>query len=1211
LAPAGAAELVTAAHPALPSATGSGQMSSDSLGSSDGYAISADGRFVTFTSNNPQLMAGQVDLNNSADVFLYDRIANALTLVSRAAVSPLRAGNNGSGSPSMSADGRYVAFQSFATDLVAGFALPPGMPTNVSHTFLYDRATGSVRLVNHAAGNDTLVSNDFSDMPLVSPDGKWVSFVSDATDLVPGYIPGGQSDPNSLFLYNTASGSIKLASYDVGNPLKGSNWDTTQPVWSNEPSVLAYSSNATNLVSGYSGGLGNIFVYDPATGKNELISRPAGSVGNVGAGASRTPVFSGNGRYVGYMSAATNLVPNFVDGNGALTADAYLYDRTTGSVMLVSRVEGTVNQGSAGGIRGLRINDDGRFVTFDGFATQLVAGMNDANGTNKGDVFLFDAQSNSMQLVSHSTTGVTVTGSRNSRHPVISSDGSLVLFASEATDLVAGMTPGNPTDPFTEDVYAFNRLTGVTQLVSHPPTEPTRGGKRTSNEPKISRDGGWVTFTTSAFDLVPQDLNSAPDVVMWDVQSGGLTLASPRQGAPSVSAGGNIGSSSDEQKVTPDGRYVVFTSTAPNIVHGQEDANGTQDIFLRDRHTGTTILVSRAAGSTARAGNAGSSMPALSDDGRFVVFVSQAADLVAGFEDNNTFPGGNYTGTDVYLFDRLSGTVSLVSHRHDSPTAGGNGASSTYRGYYSYPSISGDGQFVAYQSVADDLVAGFVNAISGGANVYLFDRVSGQNTLVNHVPGSDVIGSNGVNSAVRLSANGRYVIYRSHSSNLVAGQVGGLQYNIYSYDRLTGANILVSHAAGLPTTPGGGAWDTTSVSADGRYVLYTSAADNLVAGVTDENFDYDVFLYDRVFDKSTLVSHAAGDPLRAGNRQSTSYDGLSADGRFVTYISTAQDLVAGFSDSKISYEVYLYDRDTGLNTLVSHAAGLPARGSDVDAGPSVISGDGRFVMYGSESSDLVSGFEPAYNPYYAYSQVYVFDRRTGLNALVSHASGAVTKGGSGNSYAYAYGPGATMSVDGSVMLFISSSDNLVPGDFNSFFDIFAYVTPPPRVQSVTIADGSAQRSVIRSLTVTFDQPMFFAGEPAAAFELARNGTVVSGQWAVVSQPSPSTVTISFTGSIQQFGSLIDGKYTLRVLADQVSNIGPLDGNNDGVGGDDFTFDFHRLFGDADGNGSVDALDFRAFRAAFASPSAIFDFDNDGDVDAADFAAFRERFGGSV
>jgi hypothetical protein len=718
-----------------------------------------------------------------------------------------------------------------------------------------------------------------------------------------------------------------------------------------------------------------------------------------------------------------------------------------------------------------------------------------------------------------------------------------------------------------------------------------------------------VAFTTSAFDLIAHDLNQSPDIVLWDAQAGGLTLASPRQGAASASAGGTIGSSSDEQKVTPDGRYVAFTSTAPNVVPGQVDANGTQDIFLRDRHTGTTILVSRAAGSTARAGNAGSSMPALSDDGRFVVFVSQAADLVAGFEDNNTFPGGNYTGTDVYLFDRLSGAVSLVSHRHDSPTAGGNGASSTYRRLDSYPSISADGQFVAYLSVADDLVAGFVNAISGGANVYLFDRVSGQNTLVNHVPGSDVIGSNGVNSAVRLSANGRYVIYRSHSSNLVAGQVGGLQYNIYSYDRLTGENVLISHAAGLPTTSGNGsAWDTTSVSADGRYVLYTSAASNLVAGVTDENFDYDVFLYDRVFDKSTLVSHAAGDPLRAGNRQSTSYDGLSADGRFVTYISTAQNLVAGFSDSKISYEVYLYDRDTGLNTLVSHAAGLPARGSDVDAGPSVISGDGRFVMYRSESSDLVSGFEPAYNPYYAYSQVYVFDRRTGLNALVSHASGAVTKGGSGNSYAYAYGPGATMSVDGSVMLFISSSDNLVPGDFNSFFDVFAYVTPPPRVQTVTIADGSAQRSMIRSLTVTFDQPVFFAGEPAAAFVLTGQAGSVQLE---VGSVTGNSVTLTFSGALTQFGSLIDGKYTLRVLADQVSNIGPLDGNNDGVGGDDFTFNFHRLFGDADGNGFVDALDFRAFRGAFGTANAQFDFDGDGDVDAADFAQFRARFGSSV
>src|SRR5205085_1719943 len=102
---------------------------------------------------------------------------------------------------------------------------------------------------------------------------------------------------------------------------------------------------------------------------------------------------------------------------------------------------------------------------------------------------------------------------------------------------------------------------------------------------------------------------------------------------------------------------------------------------------------------------------------------------------------------------------------------------------------------------------------------------------------------------------------------------------------------------------------------------------------------------------------------------------------------------------------------------------------------------------------------------------------------------------------------------------------------------------------------------------------------------------------------------TFSGPLTQFGSLVDGKYTLTILASQVSNIAALDGNGDGTPGDDFTFSFHRLFGDSDGDRDVDAADFGAFRSAFGGYQLAFDFDNDGDTDAADFAQFRARFGG--
>jgi hypothetical protein len=179
----------------------------------------------------------------------------------------------------------------------------------------------------------------------------------------------------------------------------------------------------------------------------------------------------------------------------------------------------------------------------------------------------------------------------------------------------------------------------------------------------------------------------------------------------------------------------------------------------------------------------------------------------------------------------------------------------------------------------------------------------------------------------------------------------------------------------------------------------------------------------------------------------------------------------------------------------------------------------------------------------------------------------------------------------------------------------------PRVQWVQVNDGSAQRSRVTSLTVAFDQAVNFATTAAAAFQLTRqlDGQAVSFT-ANVSHNPTTTVTLTFNGGAFINGSLIDGRYTLTVLAGEVGNgNGQLDGNADGTGGEDYVHvgapgvgpRLFRLFADSDGDGDVDAQDFSAFRAAFGLPGSTYDSDGDGDVDAADFAAFRARFGTSV
>src|SRR5207302_7726094 len=140
----------------------------------------------------------------------------------------------------------------------------------------------------------------------------------------------------------------------------------------------------------------------------------------------------------------------------------------------------------------------------------------------------------------------------------------------------------------------------------------------------------------------------------------------------------------------------------------------------------------------------------------------------------------------------------------------------------------------------------------------------------------------------------------------------------------------------------------------------------------------------------------------------------------------------------------------------------------------------------------------------------------------------------------------------SVITFASDAGNLVANDFNSFRDIFAYVQSPPRVQSLQINDGTPQRSMVRTVTVNFDQPVSFTGDPAAAFSLVHSSlpTVPIGVSASASG-WVNSITLSFSGALVQNGSLVDGLYTLLIDASQVRGIGLLDGNGDGTGGDQY------------------------------------------------------------
>jgi Tol biopolymer transport system component len=389
-------------------------------------------------------------------------------------------------------------------------------------------------------------------------------------------------------------------------------------------------------------------------------------------------------------------------------------------------------------------------------------------------------------------------GVESSVTPQISANGRYVAFFSTASNLV----PGDTNDDW--DVFVRDRQAGTTERVTVSSTGAEEDGAAHSMA-RISADGRYVAFPSYATNLVPGDTNDNSDVFVRDL----LTGQTSRVSVSSAGAQAD-GFSAFSLALSPDGRYVLFDSDADNLVPG--DTNGLRDIFLHDRRTGQTTRVSIASGG----GQADhfSESPAISADGRYVAFDSFASNLVPG--DTNGF-------SDVFVHDRRTGRTTLISRN---PA----GAPSLYNSFY--PSLSADGRFVSFQSESPDVVAGDTN---DKADVFVNDRRTGQTSRVS-VSSTGVQADDHCNVS-SISADGRYVVFSSEATTLVP-QDGNGSEDVFVRDRARQTTTVASVATSGRQSNG---WSSQpSISADGRVIAFASEADNLVAG--DTNATLDVFV---------------------------------------------------------------------------------------------------------------------------------------------------------------------------------------------------------------------------------------------------------------------------------------------------------------------------------------------------------------------------------
>ncbi|HQW81380.1 MAG TPA: putative Ig domain-containing protein [Pseudomonadota bacterium] len=820
----------------IPTLNGQGNQDS-SLPACCGRQQSADGRYVVFVSLADNLVAN--DTNLVSDVFLRDTVAGTTQRISVS--SSAAQANNQSRSPSISADGRYIAFESVASNLVAVDS------NGTNDIFLHDRVAATTLRISVGAGG--VEGNAFSQNPSISADGGYVAFESFANNLVSGDSNGSMD----IFRYDRVGNS--LLRVNLGVSAAQANSHSSLAVLSDDGNVVAFASQASNLVANDSNGAEDVFVRDVAAGTTARVS--IDSAGAQSNAPSTRPALSSDGQIVAFESTASNLV----SGDNNSRSDIFVHQRGTSVTTRVS-VSSANGQGNEASTRAT-ISADGRYVAFQSDASNLIVSDNNA----VTDIYLHDRNDASSVRVSVETGGAQA--NNPSVNPSISADGSLVLFQSTASNLLATSDSNGFADVFRRDRTAASTLRVSLADAAGPFAEVGNGQSNLSlnGRSQISGDGRFVVFETSATNLFPGDSDASSDVMLFDRQTASLEVIS-------ISTAGVLGNSQSVfPAVSADGRYVAFRSYASNLV--ANDTNGYYDVFVRDRQLAQTTRVSVATGGAQAYGDGAVS---ISGDGRYVAFASSANNLVVG-DSNNTY--------DIFVHDRDTVTTTRVSV----DSAGLQATNSSTN-----PSLSSDGRYVAFQSDATNLVAGDNN---GASDVFVHDRNTASTSRVSVDGGGQEVNSS--SSYASISGDGTRVAFGSNASNLVPGDING-QRDVFVRDLSAGTTSRVNiSSAGLQANNYS---DAPAISADGRTVVFYSQASNL-SPLANAGY-YNVFARDLLLGVTSLIS--TDSERRIGASYSTSSPAVSADGTWVAFASDVSNWILQRGRNGPSQDVFLAQR---------------------------------------------------------------------------------------------------------------------------------------------------------------------------------------------------------------------------------------------------------------------------------------------------------------
>lgn len=774
----------------------------------------------------------------------------------------------------------------------------------------------------------------------------------------------------------------------------------------------------------------------PAAGQvTERVSIAASGAQPAGGRYASNPAISGDGLTVVFESPIATLVANDTNAVNDIFVES-------GGVIL--RVPGVGGANPNCSSQRPSVSADGNRIVFDSCASNYLPAGQDTN--NNADVFLYDRLTNTVTRVSVTTGGAAV--SQPSYLSSISPNGRFVAFLSEG-NLAGGSTGRN--------AFVRDLSTNTTYLVSRASGNASSAAGSLEVRPSVADDGSVAFVSTAA--LVAGETGTIADVFVRR----GILGGAPTTTRVSVSStGAQLAAASLRPSISADGRFVSFDTTAPA---SPEDTNTLFDVYVRDTTGNTTVLASRTAANTA--GNASSFESRLSPNGAFIVFSSQATDLGGAFDtvfdvyraelsvaagplaianvvristppvestggsaspsvanagrvafasDEPNLSGGEDTNGDTDVFAGSGGSEPLERISQSAAGLGQGYSGSSFR-----PAPSYDGTIVAFLSSATNLVSDDTN---GAVDVFIRNRRTGLTERLPIPAGFETTSADWVS----ISHDGRFVTYARRS--------------VFLHDRFSGTTTQISAptpAGGLP--PFG---YQPRISASGRYVVFISDTPIDPADVNDGVAE--VYRYDRITGQYLWVTRDVGNG--PANNSSTT-PSVSADGRFVAFVSAATDLVAG---DPLNGKLDVFVRDLQTSTTVRLSTNVDAAPSGTDARDPFISADGQYVSFLLSSSELTTDANAA-------SDVYVIKTDgTGLRGPVSRATEGDVSSAPGS-----YDP--TLSMFGRYLTFRSYVPTLVAGDTNQAADVFGrqllgapsvnIASPVVRV-SVSTANAEAQ-----------------------------------------------------------------------------------------------------------------------------------------------------------